>query len=206
VLYKNVRDIKPVEVLECGTGVSTLVIAHALMENEVETGKYGRVTSMEEVREWADMAEKLLPETYRNRVEIVVSPTVEDCYSMFRGVRYRDLPDREYDFVFVDGPKYQSPQDNHPTFDFDYLHILRNSKTPVAGLIDQRVSTVFVLQQLLGIDKVRYSPALGICYLSACNQDDLANLSEDISSANFVPSFRVLSRTRVCMYPRRYTL
>ena len=59
-----------------------------------------------------------------------------------------------YDFVFVDGPKYRSPHDGHPTFDFDYLHILRNSKIPVAGLIDQRVSTVFVLQQVLGKEKI----------------------------------------------------
>jgi len=35
-LYKQIRNIKPLEVLECGTGVSTLVIAHALMENERE--------------------------------------------------------------------------------------------------------------------------------------------------------------------------
>lgn len=31
--------MKPAEVLECGTGVSTLIIAHALMENEIESGK-----------------------------------------------------------------------------------------------------------------------------------------------------------------------
>lgn len=204
-LYKKIRRIQPTEVLECGTGVSTLVIAHALKENEEGTGKNGRVTSMEEATEWAAMAEELLPDLYRNRVEIVVSPTMEDSFSMFRGIRYRDTPQREYDFVFVDGPKYRSPQDGHPTFDFDFLHVLQNSRIPVAGLIDQRVSTVFVLQQLLGKDKVRYSPALGIGYLSACNRDDLGKLSEDLSSANFVPSFRVLTRTRLHMCPRRYT-
>ena len=40
-LYEAVRATKPVEILECGTGVSTLVIAHALMENEKETGRGG---------------------------------------------------------------------------------------------------------------------------------------------------------------------
>lgn len=40
-LYEIVRVMKPVEILECGTGVSTLVIAHALMENEIETGRGG---------------------------------------------------------------------------------------------------------------------------------------------------------------------
>lgn len=40
-LYKTIRSAKPVEILECGTGVSTLIIAHALMENEKETGRGG---------------------------------------------------------------------------------------------------------------------------------------------------------------------
>lgn len=202
ILYKQIRKIKPREVLECGTGVSTLVIAHALIENESETGQLGRVTSMEEIAEWANMAEDLLPVIYRKNVEIVVSPTVEDCFSIFRGVRYRDVPQREYDFVFVDGPKYRSPNDNHPTFDFDYLHILRHSHIAVAGLIDQRVSTVFVLQQLLGKDKIHYSPALGLGYISACRVEDLKELSDDLSSANFVPSFRLMRRTRLFMCPR----
>lgn len=101
------------------------------------------------------------------------------------------------------GRNTRSTHDNHPTFDFDYLYILLNSKTPVAGLIDQRVSTVFVLQQLLGRDQVYYSPALGLCHVVACNQDGLGQLSEYLSSANFVPSFRVLSRPRLFMHPRR---
>jgi hypothetical protein len=192
VLYKQIRDKKPIEVLECGTGVSTLVIAHALMENERETGKQGHVTSMEEIAEWGDMAEDLLPDVYRSLVDIVVSPAIEDYYGLFRGMRYRDIPERDYDFVFVDGPKYRSPYDNHPTFDFDYLHILRNSNIPVSGLIDQRVSTVFVLQQLLGKEKIKYSPSLGLGYIAACTRSDLGQLAQSLSSSNFVPSFRVV--------------
>jgi hypothetical protein len=202
-LYKQIRNRKPLEVLECGTGVSTIIIAHALMENEEETGEAGRVTSMEEISEWAEMAENLLPEIYRNNVEIVVSSTVEDYFSVFRGVRYRDVPKRNYDFVFVDGPKYVSPHDNHPNFDFDYLHVLRNSKIPVAGLIDQRVSTVFVLQQLLGRENVRYSAALGLGFISPCDKSSLGDLSSDLSSSNFVPSFKVLGKTRLSMHPLR---
>lgn len=32
-LYKYVRKFKPCEILECGTGISTVVLAYALMEN-----------------------------------------------------------------------------------------------------------------------------------------------------------------------------
>jgi len=33
-LYKTVRSRKPKEILECGPGVSTLIMSYALMENE----------------------------------------------------------------------------------------------------------------------------------------------------------------------------
>jgi len=93
-LYKMIRSTKPVEILECGTGVSTLVIAHALMENERETGRGGRVTSMDEHNVWLDMSRNLLPSEYKKFVDFKVSATVEDRYSIFRGVRYENIPSR----------------------------------------------------------------------------------------------------------------
>lgn len=38
VLYNWVRRHKPKEILECGTGMSTVVLAHALKENYQEEG------------------------------------------------------------------------------------------------------------------------------------------------------------------------
>lgn len=196
-LYEMVRLTKPVEVLECGTGVSTLVIAHALMENEKETGVAGRVTSMEEYANWLDMSRDLLPSQYDKYVEFVLSGTVEDRYSLFRGVRYEFIPERNYDFVFVDGPKYQSPLDGGATFDFDYLHVLKNSEIPVRCLIDKRLSTVFVLQQVLGCVKVRYSTVAGLGYVEPCTKTDLGTLASLISSKNFVGSMRILGKSRL---------
>ena len=154
-LYRLIRKNKPTEILECGTGVSTLVIAHALMENEANTGVRGRVTSMEEHARWLQMSRNLLPIRYAPYVDFVLSETTEDRYSLFRGMRYASLPEREYDFVFVDGPSYVSPGDGGATFDFDLLHVLRGSRKLVSALVDKRVSTVFVLQQLLGTRKLR---------------------------------------------------
>jgi len=198
-LYREIRARKPSEVLECGTGVTTLIIAHALLENERETGARGRVTSMEEYEEWLEMSRRLLPPAYSGYVDFRLSDTIEDRFSLFRGVRYKDIPDRAYDFVFVDGPKYHSPVDGSPTFDFDLLHVLRTAKTPVAALIDKRVSTCFVLQQVLGMDKLRYSPIDGLGYLDACTQHDLGALEADLSSTNFARSFKPFGRTLLRM-------
>jgi hypothetical protein len=198
-LYREIRVRKPTEVLECGTGVTTLVIAHALLENERETGRRGRVTSMEEYDNWLEMSRRLLPAAYQPYVDFRLSDTIEDRFSLFRGVRYRDVPERAYDFIFVDGPKYHSPVDGTPTFDFDFLHVLRSSTKPVAGLIDKRVSTCFVLQQVLGTDKLHYSPVEGLGYVAPCTQRDLGTLDSDLSSTNFARSFKPLGRTRLRM-------
>lgn len=194
-LYREIRARKPVEVLECGTGVTTLVIAHALVENELETGVRGRVTSMEETEEWLEMSRRLLPGRYQPYVDFRLSDTVEDRFSLFRGVRYRDIPARDYEFVFIDRPKYHSPVDGTPTFDFDYLHVLRTARKPVAALIDKRVSTCFVLQQVLGTDKLHYSPIEGLGHVAACTCGDLGALDTDLSSTNFARSFSPFGRT-----------
>lgn len=196
-LYQMIRSTKPVEVLECGTGVSTLVIAHALMENESETSRGGRVTSMEEHEGWLEMSRKLLPNKYAKYVDFRLSGTVEDQYSLFRGVRYEDIPDRTYDFVFVDGPKYVSPVDGAATFDFDYIHVLRSADRPIGCLVDKRLSTVFVLQQLLGADKVKYSTVAGLGYVKPCTKGDLGTIATSISSRNYQDSMRLLGNSKL---------
>ena len=200
-LYKQIRTRQPAEVLECGTGVTTLVIAHALMENERLTGIRGRVTSMEENDEWLIMSQNLLPSEYNQYVDFCLSDTVEDYFSLFRGMRYRDVPDRPYEFIFIDGPKYHSPIDNVPTFDFDLLHIIRNSDIFVSGLIDKRLSTCFVLQQLLGVDKVSYSTIFGLGFILPCNKHDLGVLPNHLSSENFSKYFKIFKQTKLRLTP-----
>lgn len=202
-LYQSVRSSKVTEVLECGTGVTTLVIAHALMENEKETGVKGRVTSMEEHGDWLEMSRSLLPSRYENYVDFVLSDTVEDYCSLFRGNRYSSIPERAYDFVFVDGPKYKSPIDGGATFDFDFLHVLRQSEKPVAALIDKRLSTVFVLQQLLGKEKVRYSVVDGMGYVKPSSKQDLGDIQTSISSANFAGSFKLFGNSSLMITQNR---
>lgn len=187
-LYSHIRASRPREVLECGTGVSTLVIAAALQRNAEEGAPLGRVTSMEEHGEWFRIAEKLLPSNYRNCAELCLSPTVEDHISLFRGMRYRNVPDRRYEFVFVDGPAYDSPLDGAKTCDLDYLHLVRQSDRPIAALIDKRVSTVFVCQRLLGA-RVRYEAWKHLAFIAPSTRADLRLIDRTTPSVTFHDSF-----------------
>ena len=190
-IYEYVRRQKPLEILECGTGVSTLVIAHALLENYEETGNFGQLTSMEESENWLEISQKLLPDIYAKFVDFRLSKTIDDAYSLFRGVRYEFIPKKNYDFVFVDGPKYVSPSDGMYTFDFDFIHILKNASNPVSCMIDKRISTIFVLQQLLGAQTVTYSAIKGIGYVKPSTKSSLGTISHSLSSHNFSSTFSI---------------
>jgi len=176
-LYEQVRRYRPREILELGTGASTIVLAAALADN----GGDGRITSMEESEQWHRHAIELLPQGLP--VEIVLSPTVEDAYSLFRGIRYRDVPERAYDFVFVDGPSYRTTSGD-VTFDFDLIRVVAMATTPLRAIIDKRVSTCFVLQRVLP-RKVRYVPHLGLAFVDAVTREDLRTIDRNTPSSSF---------------------
>jgi predicted O-methyltransferase YrrM len=194
-LYRAVRKRKPREILECGTGVSTVVLALALKENEEETGVPGRITSLEEEPRYFEDAKSLFPPAYAQYVELVLSPRIEDYYGMFRGVRYRDVPSRPYDFVFIDGPNYLAPTDGSVTFDFDLLHLLRYAEHEVYAIIDKRVTTCFVLQRLLRPGLVRYVARKHLCFVGPASRRDIQYIDPKVPSAAFGDSFRTFGNS-----------
>jgi hypothetical protein len=160
------------------------------MENDRE-GSHGRVTSLEESPQYYDLARLLLPTKYQSYVELRCSPTVEDKYLMFRGVRYRDIPCQDYDFVFIDGPSYTAPSDGSLTFDFDFIYVVQHSKVPVFGLCDKRVSTAYVLQQLFGPSKITYDAVRHLGFFGPCTALDLRGFDLSAPSKAFVNSFSI---------------
>ena len=195
VLYRYVRQWKPQEILECGTGASTVVLAYALMENEKEDGKVGRITSMEEWQEWFDMADNLMPDILRKYVDIRLSPTVEDGYMFYRGMRYSEVPKRQYDFVFTDGPYIIAPSDGTKTCDFDFISIVRHSETPVGGIVDGRLTTCYVLQNILGPKIFKFDVFRNLGYIKPCTKHDL-NVITKASSIALAHSRRIIKNTR----------
>lgn len=178
VLYSFVKDKKPLEILECSTGVSTIVMAYALKENYMETGKKGRITSIEESVEYYTSACKLLPESLKEYIEILQSPKMEGYYYFYRGVKYQSIPQREYDFVFIDGPTTSALSDGQKTFDFDFLDVVRNSVKPVSAIIDGRKSTFYVLSKIFGGKKAKWDSLRTVGRLTDCTRDDLKKVDD----------------------------
>lgn len=193
-LYNTIRNNRPAEILECGTGVSSVVMAYALMENEQEGSLPGRITSMEDVDLWYQKAKKLMPDKLKPYVEIIHSPKVEYCHSIFRGVGYQDIPQRAYEFVFIDGPETTAPSDGTLTFDFDLINVVTKSDQTVSAIVDKRAVTCYVFQKLFGIDKVKFDARCDLCFVGPVTK---ADLKSRMGGGAFKHTFRIFGNSEL---------
>jgi hypothetical protein len=192
-LYDQARTLKPREILECGTGVSTVVLAHALKENAAEGAPAGRVTSMEEDESWTRTASENLPAHLADVVDLRHSPKVDGFYRMFRGVQYESFPERAYDFVFSDGPERHSSVNGDKLFDLDLIQVVRRSETPVRALVDNHYLTFYVLQKVFGLDKARYSVSHRLLFFGPATKHDVRHLDRE----TFTPDLRLFGTTEL---------
>jgi Methyltransferase domain len=191
-LWEHLRAFRPREVLECGSGISTVVLAEALRLNEAEGAPRGRVTSMEDDPAWHEEAMARLPHSLAPYVEHVLSPKVDGFYKCFRGVQYQEVPERTYDFVFSDGPDRHSPVNGDKLFDLDLLQIVRRSENPVRAVVDDHFLTFYVLQTVFGPDKARYSPSHKLLFVGPVTRHDVRRLSK----RGFLRDLRPVGPTR----------
>lgn len=193
-LYEQVRTFRPREILECGTGISTVVLAQALRENAAETGEApGRVTSLEDDESWYQTACERFPDELNDIAEIVHSPKVDGFYKCFRGVCYESVPERPYDFVFSDGPDRHSPVNGDKLFNLDLINVVRRSDHPVRGVVDNHYLTFYVLQKVFGLDKARYSVSHKLMFVGPVTRHDVRHLKRE----SFVPDLRVFGTTEL---------
>lgn len=198
-MYNAIRTNKPKHVLECGPGASTMVMAYALMENEKE-GFPGKITAMEEMQEYLDMSIELLPDFFKKYVEYHLSPRVDDTYEIYRGVRYRDVPQADYDFIFVDGPHHRSLIDDTFCFDFDFIQILRNTKVHISGMVDYRLSSTYVLQKLLGTEKVQFNMLKELAIIKFVVASDLKKMTLEKNAIDMLSTCSFFGNTKIELY------
>ena len=174
-------------------------MALALKKNETD-GFPGEITAMEELKKYLDIGINLMPKELKKYVNYVLSPRVDDYHEIFRGVRYRDIPKKDFDFIFIDGPHHYSVFENQFCFDFDFIHVLKNNSKPLTGIIDYRLSTGYVLQKLLGHEKVKYSYVKELGFISACTYNDIKKLDLEEIKSNFESQFKNPFNKKIKLY------
>ncbi len=172
LLYNRIKRDKPKEILELGPGISTVVFAYALQEIKAATGVKGRITSMEQWQKYYENEQKTIPEKFKDYVDLRLSPMIEDCYGIFHGIRYENIPDREYDFIFIDGPDPAEYNKQFLPADLDIVFVIQKLTKPVNVMLDNRTASGFVYHNIFKNKfYFRYLTKLG--FMDGLTKDDL---------------------------------
>jgi hypothetical protein len=168
-LHYFIKKNQPQYLLECGTGISTHLIAKAMKDHcyDKYQGKI-KLISLESEKKFFDEAMSIYPEEYRDYLEIRLSPVGYHQYAFLRGTIYKDIPMLPYNFVFVDGPYHQG------MCNMDFIRLLEkaNDNHVMTAIIDGRKATVLGYQAILGKMSLKfYSP--GICYVGPVSKRNL---------------------------------
>jgi hypothetical protein len=165
-LYNVVKIIlkkKPRYILELGTGTSTVVLAETILQIQKKDPSYNcKIVSMESVQEWYDMASQLLPKNYSKIVEIVMGKRELYEYSMFRGYVHSNIPNYSFDFIFLDGPNYSDEKGSSTCMDIIKIR-LQSDDELISCVVDTRVSSVWMMQQIFSVKIIKYFPIFRTC-------------------------------------------
>ncbi len=145
-LHTAVRTRHPALVLECGAGITSAVIGHALCLN-TQDGKPGRAISLEQHESYFGQIRTALPPELGQFVQIIHSEVAEENCGGWTGLYYVAGEGLAPDFVFVDGPTY--PKRRERAFNADFLRVSRGSGCKVFGLLDGRPATLKALRELI---------------------------------------------------------
>jgi len=175
-LFQTVTLLKPSFILECGSGISTCVIAFAIKKLFEQTGVRSTFVSMEENKFYHEQIVEIFPEELAEYVEFILSARVEGFYGRYRrypGCHYEHVPDYPYNFVFIDGPAKRKTPDSLKCFNADLINVLMKSDQQVNALLDQRISTYWTFKDLIPGAKVRYNPIKKLTRISKADRNSL---------------------------------
>ena len=184
-LVKIIQKKKPKYILELGTGTSTIVLAETILQIQKKDPSYNcKIVSMESIQEWYDMAIQLLPKNYSKIVEIVMGKRELYEYSMFRGYVHSNIPNYSFDFIFLDGPNYSDEKGSSTCMDIIKIR-LQSDDELISCVVDTRVSSVWMMQQIFSVKIVKYFPIFRTCSFDIPK----IHLNPQIDSSSFSSSF-----------------
>ena len=168
-IYDLIEKNKPFTVLEFGVGYSTIVIAKALYDNkkkfnkkhlkEIRNTKMFKVFSVDASEKWIDETKKNLPDYLREFVEFHHSPVETKLINNQLCHIYKNIPDINPEFIYLDGPHPLDPIGKINNISFQCVErtpvsadILYLESTLLPGttiLVDGRVNNVRFLRNNL---------------------------------------------------------
>jgi hypothetical protein len=130
-LYRDIIGFRPRQLLEYGSGQSTVVMAAALAKNAADGSQPGHLTSLESEAQWAEINHQAIPAELRQFVTVMHSP--RRILSELE-IRFSHAPVAAPDFVYLDGPDHPW----HRMASLDLLDLEPNFPRNFALVVDGR--------------------------------------------------------------------
>ena len=117
-IHRTIRNRRVTTVLEFGCGYSTLVIAHALMQNRKDYGTYVesnlrrgnafQIHVVDDIPKYVEITRKRIPPDLEPLVHFAVAAVNMTTFSGRICTEYETLPNICPDFIYLDGPSQHS--------------------------------------------------------------------------------------------------
>tara|TARA_X000001036_G_scaffold422237_1_gene444991 strand:- start:3592 stop:4365 length:774 start_codon:yes stop_codon:yes gene_type:complete len=197
MLHSYIRKYKPINILEFGSGMSSVIIADALHMNSNLDGSNGSLTTIENDKDWFNLNKKLFPEYLIKYVDQQLSKIVEKRYDFLVGNCYENIPDKDYDFIFIDGPStyFYNGDKKIESITLDFINVLKKSDKPISALIDYRLRTCMVYSLLLTKKNIIFYKLVNLGFFDSVSKKDLLK-----SDSNFSRLMQSLNDTTVLKY------
>ena len=136
----------------------------------------------------------MIPPNLKKYIDLVHSPRSESSYYIFPGVCYHEIPNRPYEFIFVDGPGTTAPSDGTKACDIDLINLVKKSEVPIYAMLETRVPTCYVFQKVFGNQKVKFDVIKILGLVGPCVKEDLRVTD---GSNSFFHSFSLVGNTKL---------
>ena len=157
-LYQEIRLRRPLRILELGSGISSLVICYAIEKNLEEIDASVKFFSIDENEFYHNQIVKIFPAKYQDRVNFLLCNRVQKRYKNILGSYYENLPDEDFDFIFIDGPTTRTEESLEKSFNADLVNLIESNKlSQVNGLLDERIFSKWMLKKLIPKLRIKYS-------------------------------------------------
>ena len=172
LLHRYIVMRRPRRVLEFGSGVTTLVMAHALAVSHRGAGVAGHLYSLEAIPRFHENVKEILPDALRAYVTLICSPRREGIWrGEIWGFGYSELPPGTFDLVFVDGPtEYRDDEAVRCGIKgvcLDLLDLLeRDADGRLDVVVDQKFNSLEAYETVLPRGTVRYDPVMDVGVLA----------------------------------------
>ena len=114
------------------------------------------------------------PKDFSPFIDFIFLKRGEKIIQGFPSSYYRDLPQIDYDYIFIDGPTFRKDKRSPKCFNADLINIIKKNKSIIINrIIDQRILNYIIFKKLLPDADIKYNVIKKLGFINSVSHQDL---------------------------------